>query len=507
MYYTYNDYINNNDIAIESFLSKALSKLQTLFAKLILKIDKMVKRMKDNRLKKILTNLLSRAKRGLAKCKSLNEHNPDMVRELQEEYNEINEEASKILTDLSKEGSDPSKIEVNGDKTIYYTDSSKKVIDHIDYKDGHVDYYMNGILRFINYEECPSEKEIKTKYLKEDGKTINQIKYKDGRMISYKNGKIHRINYQDCPSEKEISYKIFEDDGKTIKSIDYKDGHSDHYEDGKLNLIIYMYCPSEKKILSKHFEDDGKTISFIEYKDGHSVRYENGKPVNESYSTLESFMDYSAMMIAEESFSSIKSKIVTLFSRLVLWIESKVKKMKDGKIKSALMKLLSRAKRGLAKSKSLKEHNPDMVRELQEEASEIKEEVQEVVKEEEKIEKVSGEVEGDGTSGPHVEFDPKTLKYKRKNDGENFSYYTYRGKQYVNMVYIEGYMLHVMYEYTCDSDGNIVYGENTIGGEAFYKNGKVTKLNGLWTVQQATSYIKSMGSDHDPYDDDDEDLY
>ena len=93
MYYTYNDYINNNDIAIESFLSKALSKLQTLFAKLILKIDKMVKRMKDNRLKKILTNLLSRAKRGLAKCKSLNEHNPDMVKELQEEYDEINDES------------------------------------------------------------------------------------------------------------------------------------------------------------------------------------------------------------------------------------------------------------------------------------------------------------------------------------------------------------------------------------------------------------------------------
>ena len=97
MYYTYNDYINNNDIAIESFLSKALSKLQTLFAKLILKIDKMVKRMKDNKLKKILTNLLSRAKRGLSRCKSLNEHNPELVRELQEEYNEINEEVQEVV--------------------------------------------------------------------------------------------------------------------------------------------------------------------------------------------------------------------------------------------------------------------------------------------------------------------------------------------------------------------------------------------------------------------------
>lgn len=62
-----------------------------------------------------------------------------------------------------------------------------------------------------------------------------------------------------------------------------------------------------------------------------------------------------------------------------------------------------------------------------------------------------------------------------------------------------------MYEYACNSDGNIVYGENTIGGKAFYKNGKVTKSNGPWTVDQVISYIKSMGSDHNPYDD--EDLY
>ena len=104
--------------------------------------------------------------------------------------------------------------------------------------------------------------------------------------------------------------------------------------------------------------------------------------MNSNTLAIESFITFcDDMMIAEESFSSIKSKIVTLFSKLVLWIENKVKKMKDGKIKSTLMKLLSRAKRGLAKSKSLKEHNPDMVKELQEEYKEINEEVQEVVKE------------------------------------------------------------------------------------------------------------------------------
>ena len=41
--------------------------------------------------------------------------------------------------------------------------------------------------------------------------------------------------------------------------------------------------------------------------------------------TLESFINYcDDMKIANESFSSIKSKIITLFSRLVLMIEKKV---------------------------------------------------------------------------------------------------------------------------------------------------------------------------------------
>ena len=103
--------------------------------------------------------------------------------------------------------------------------------------------------------------------------------------------------------------------------------------------------------------------------------------MNSNTIAIESFITFcDDMMIAEESFSSIKSKIVTLFSKLVLWIESKVKKMKDGKIKSALMKLLSRAKRGLSKSKSLKEHNPELVEKLQTEYKEINEEVREVVK-------------------------------------------------------------------------------------------------------------------------------
>ena len=77
-----------------------------------------------------------------------------------------------------------------------------------------------------------------------------------------------------------------------------------------------------------------------------------------------------------ESFDpkSILSKLQTVFSKLVLLIESKVKKMKDSKFKSTLLKLLSRAKIGLSKSKSLNTYNPDMVDELTKEAEDIKEE-------------------------------------------------------------------------------------------------------------------------------------
>lgn len=94
--------------------------------------------------------------------------------------------------------------------------------------------------------------------------------------------------------------------------------------------------------------------------------------------TLESFISFcDDMMIANESFSSIKSKLVEAFSKLVLWIESKVKKMKDNKIKSTLLSLLNRAKQGLAKSKSLNENNPEMVKKLQKEIVDIKDKVNE----------------------------------------------------------------------------------------------------------------------------------
>lgn len=93
--------------------------------------------------------------------------------------------------------------------------------------------------------------------------------------------------------------------------------------------------------------------------------------------TLESFVSFcDDMQITTEAsaFQSIKAKIVKAFSKLIDLIESKVKKMKDSKFKSTLLKLLSRAKIGLSKSKSLKSDDNEKAEELANEAREIKDE-------------------------------------------------------------------------------------------------------------------------------------
>lgn len=97
--------------------------------------------------------------------------------------------------------------------------------------------------------------------------------------------------------------------------------------------------------------------------------------------TLESFVSFcDDMQITTEAsaFQSIKAKIVKVFSKLIDLIENKVKKMKDSNIKVNLMKLLSRAKAGLGKSKSLNESDPEKAKELQKEAEELKEEYQNI---------------------------------------------------------------------------------------------------------------------------------
>ena len=98
------------------------------------------------------------------------------------------------------------------------------------------------------------------------------------------------------------------------------------------------------------------------------------------YYTFENFINYSNndYTIANESFSEFKSKIVKMFISIIQMIENGVRKMKDGKLKSALMRLLGRAKLGLSKSKSLNEHDKAMAQDLANEANDIKEQYNKV---------------------------------------------------------------------------------------------------------------------------------
>ena len=138
--------------------------------------------------------------------------------------------------------------------------------------------------------------------------------------------------------------------------------------------------------------------------------------------TLESFITFcDDMQISNESFNfkSILSKIQNVFSKLVLMIESKVKKMKDSKLKSILLRLLSRAKNGLSKCKSLREYNPDMIDRLTQEAEEIKEEYEEVVKEESKKDNNVDNSDDEKSNDDKIYYqdDGKTIWYIKKPDG------------------------------------------------------------------------------------------
>jgi hypothetical protein len=96
--------------------------------------------------------------------------------------------------------------------------------------------------------------------------------------------------------------------------------------------------------------------------------------------TIESFIDWcNDMEIANEAFSNFKAKLVQVFVKLINFLESKIRRMKDSKIKSALLKLLSKAKACLSKSKSLNEHDQELAKQLSEDAKAIKSEADEVL--------------------------------------------------------------------------------------------------------------------------------
>ena len=109
--------MSNETFAIESFISFCDDMMITqesvftsiknglikLFARLVIFLDKQVKKMKDNRVKKVLQGLLKRAKDGLSKSKTLNENNPELVEILKQEAEEIQAEAEKVETEETYE--------------------------------------------------------------------------------------------------------------------------------------------------------------------------------------------------------------------------------------------------------------------------------------------------------------------------------------------------------------------------------------------------------------------
>ena len=68
--------------AEEAAVSKIFYHLQNLFVKLIDVIEKQIKSMKDSNMKSSLMKLLSRAKNGLSKCKSMQKEDPELAKKL-----------------------------------------------------------------------------------------------------------------------------------------------------------------------------------------------------------------------------------------------------------------------------------------------------------------------------------------------------------------------------------------------------------------------------------------
>ena len=82
--------------AEEAAISKIFYHLQNLFAKLITVIEKRIKSMKDSNMKSSLMKLLSRAKIGLSKCKSMQKEDPELAKKLQEEADSIKKELENV---------------------------------------------------------------------------------------------------------------------------------------------------------------------------------------------------------------------------------------------------------------------------------------------------------------------------------------------------------------------------------------------------------------------------
>ena len=112
--------------------------------------------------------------------------------------------------------------------------------------------------------------------------------------------------------------------------------------------------------------------------------------MNNNEFAIESFISFcDDMIITQESvFTTIKNGLVKLFTNIINFLERQVRKMKDGKAKQTLLRLLGKAKDGLTRSKNIREGDEEEVEELKQDAEEIQ-------KEAKKLERVEGEIVSD----------------------------------------------------------------------------------------------------------------
>ena len=82
---------------------------------------------------------------------------------------------------------------------------------------------------------------------------------------------------------------------------------------------------------------------------------------------IENFIAYcDDMMIAEESvLTSLKQKVIAIFTRLISGLENAVRKLPNCGIKTKILKLLDRAKRRLNRTKTMNENNPGFDKEME----------------------------------------------------------------------------------------------------------------------------------------------
>ena len=154
--------------------------------------------------------------------------------------------------------------------------------------------------------------------------------------------------------------------------------------------------------------------------------------------SCESYLNFTEeyQIVQEGLIQNIKMGLIKVFTKLVNFLSDKVRKMKDHKIKATLLSLLSKAKAGLAKSKTLNATDKETAEKLQKEAEELENEVHRI-----KFPKQYAEMENLKGKNKRLEDDNRNYSerlesaHKSRNEMEN--YYQTQNKNLAKAMKIE----------------------------------------------------------------------